>query len=117
MMYLYSFIVGGLLCVIAQVLIDKTKMTPARIMVMYVTLGVVLTAVGIYEPLVDFAGTGASVPLTGFGYSLAKGIEEAVDERGFIGVLTGGLSACSAGIAAAVFFGYIMALIKKPETK
>ena len=117
MQYFYSFVVGGLLCVIAQILIDKTKLTPARILVIYVTAGVILTAIGIYEPLVDFAGAGASVPLTGFGYSLATGIEESISERGFIGILTGGLTACSAGIAAAIFFGYIMALIKKPKTK
>ena len=117
MIYFYTFIVGGIFCVIAQILIDKTKLTPARILVIYVTAGVLLTAMGLYQPLIDFAGAGASVPLTGFGYSLAEGIEEAIDERGFIGILTGGLSACSAGIAAAVFFGYIMALLKKPRTK
>ncbi len=117
MQYLNAFIVGGLLCVIAQILIDKTKLTPARILVIYVTAGVVLTAVGIYEPLVNFAGAGASVPLTGFGYSLAKGIEESVAQDGILGVLTGGLTACSAGIAAAIFFGYIMAIFKKPSTK
>lgn len=117
MQYLSAFIVGGLLCVIAQILIDKTKLTPARILVIYVTAGVVLTAFGLYQPLIDFAGAGASVPLTGFGYSLAKGIEESVNENGFLGIFTGGLSACSAGIAAAVFFAYIMSIFKKPGTK
>ncbi len=117
MQYLYAFAVGGILCVIAQILIDKTKLTPARILVIYVTAGVALTAVGIYEPLVDFAGAGATVPLTGFGYSLAKGIEEEVASGGIIGILTGGLTACSAGIAAAIFFAYTMSIFKKPKTK
>lgn len=117
MQYIYSFIFGGLLCVIAQILIDKTKLTPARILVLYVTAGVVLTAVGVYEPFVEFAGAGASVPLTGFGYSLAKGVEEAVSKDNWLGIFTGGLGACSAGIAAAVFFGYLSALIKKPSSK
>ena len=117
MQYIYAFITGGMLCVIAQILIDKTKLTPARILVIYVTAGVILTALGLYEPLVDFAGAGAAVPLTGFGYSLAKGIEESVAKDGFSGVFSGGLSACSAGIAAAIFFGFIMALIKKPSSK
>ena len=117
MQYIYAFIIGGILCVIAQILIDKTKLTPARILVIYVTAGVILTAIGLYEPLVDFAGAGATVPLTGFGYSLAKGIEESVAKDGFIGAFSGGLTACSAGIAAAVFFGFIMALIKKPSSK
>lgn len=117
MQYINAFIVGGLFCVIAQILIDKTKLTPARILVLYVSAGVILTAVGIYEPLVNFAGGGATVPLTGFGYSLAKGIQESVAHDGWLGIFTGGLSACSAGIAAAIFFGYIMALIKKPSAK
>ena len=117
MQYIYAFLIGGILCVIAQILIDKTKLTPARILVLYVTFGVILTAVGIYEPLVDFAGAGATVPLTGFGYSLAKGIEESVSEDGWLGAFTGGLTACSAGIAAAIFFGLTMALIKKPTSK
>lgn len=117
MQYIYAFVIGGLLCVIAQILIDKTKLTPARILVLYVILGVFLTAIGIYEPLVNFAGAGATVPLTGFGYSLAKGVEEEVAKSGWLGIATGGLSACSAGIAAAIFFGYIMALIKKPTSK
>ena len=117
MQYIYAFLIGGILCVIAQILIDKTKLTPARILVIYVTAGVILTALGLYEPLVDLAGAGATVPLTGFGYALAKGIEESVAKDGFIGAFSGGLTACSAGIAAAVFFGFIMALIKKPSSK
>ena len=103
MQYLYAFIVGGILCVIAQILIDKTQLTPARILVIYVVGGVILTAIGLYDPIVNFAGAGATVPLTGFGYSLAKGIEEEVNSNGLIGILTGGLTACSAGIAAAIF--------------
>ena len=117
MQYIYAFITGGLLCVIAQILIDKTKLTPARILVIYVTAGVFLTAIGLYEPLVEFAGAGATVPLTGFGYSLAKGIEESVSKDGWLGGFTGGLTACSAGIAAAIFFGLTMAIIKKPSSK
>ena len=100
--------IGGLLCSIAQILIDKTKLTPARILVIYVVSGVILTALGLYEPLVNFAGAGATVPLTGFGYSLAKGIEENVAKNGLLGAFTGGLTACSAGIAAAIFFGFII---------
>lgn len=117
MQYLYAFMVGGILCVIAQIFIDKTKLTPARILVAYVTAGVLLTAIGVYEPLVNFAGAGATVPLTGFGYSLAKGIEESVAKDGLLGVFTGGLTACSAGIAAAVFFGLITALLRKSFSK
>lgn len=115
--YAKAFVVGGLLCVIGQILIDKTKLTPARILVSFVTLGVALTAVGLYEPLVEFAGAGATVPLTGFGYTLAKGTLEAVQTKGILGVLTGGVTAGSAGIAAAVFFGYVAALISKPGDK
>ncbi len=114
---LTAFAVGGLLCLIGQILIDYTKLTPARILVSYVVAGVFLTAIGIYEPIVDFAGAGATVPLTGFGYSLAKGVEKAVDEYGFIGVLTGGLTATSAGITAAILFGYIASLIFKSDDK
>lgn len=112
-----AFVVGGLICVVAQVLIDKTKLTPARILVLFVTLGVALTGLGLYEPLVEFAGAGATVPLTGFGYTMAKGTLEAVKEKGLIGALTGGLTAGAAGIAAAVFFGYIAALVSKPSDK
>ena len=117
MQYVKCFVVGGLICVIGQILIDKTKLTSARIFVLFVTLGVILTGLGIYKPLVDFAGAGATVPLTGFGYSLAKGVMEEVDSKGLIGVLSGGLSATSAGISAAVFFGFLAALIAKPKMK
>lgn len=111
------FIVGGLICVVAQILIDKTKLTPARILVTFVVAGVVLTAVGLYEPLVQFGSSGATVPLSGFGYTLAKGVEKAVNEDGWLGVLTGGFTACAAGVAAAVFFGYLAALFAKPRAK
>ena len=117
MLLLRCFIIGGLLCVIGQILIDKTKLTSARILVIYVTVGVILGGLGIYQYLVDFAGAGATVPLTGFGYNLAKGTIEAVKESGFIGVFTGGLKSASGGIAAAVFFGYIASLISKPKIK
>lgn len=108
---------GGTLCLIGQAFIDYTRLTPARILVAYVVAGVFLTAIGAYEPIVKFAQAGATVPLTGFGYSLATGVREAVDEYGIIGALTGGLTATSAGITAALFFGYIAALIFKPEDK
>ena len=114
---LKAFLVGGAICLVGQVLIDYTKLTPARILVSYVVAGVVLTAIGCYEPIVAFAGAGATVPLTGFGYSLAKGVEAAVLEYGIIGALSGGLTATSAGIAAAVFFGLIMALLFRPGDK
>ncbi len=117
MQYLIAMIVGGLLCVIAQILIDKTKLTPARILVIYVTAGVALTALGIYEPFAQFAGAGATVPLTGFGYTLAKGVEEEITQRGIVGILTGGLGACAAGITAAIFFSLIFTLFKKPKAK
>lgn len=117
MNFLNAFWVGGLICVIAQILIDKTKMTPARILVLFVVLGVALTAVGLYEPLVNFAGGGATVPISGFGYSLAKGIEEAVNEKGWIGILTGGFTSCSAGIAAAILFAFIASLCVKSHSK
>lgn len=117
MQYLNAFIVGGLFCTAAQLLIDKTKLTPARILVVYVVAGVLFTALGIYQPLVDFAGAGATVPLTGFGYALAKGVEESIDRDGWLGMFSGGLSACAAGISAAVFFGLFMALLKKPSSK
>lgn len=117
MEYLKAFLVGGLICVIGQILIDRTKMTPAKILVLFVTSGVALTALGLYEPLVQFAGSGATVPLTGFGYTLAKGTIESVKENGLIGALTGGVTAGSAGIAAAVTFGYVAALLSKPGDK
>ena len=114
---LYAFLVGGAICVIGQILIDKTKLTPARILVMYVTIGAVLGGLGIYQYLVEFAGAGATVPLTGFGYNLAKGAKEAVDQYGFIGAFIGGTKAAAGGIAAAIFFGYIASLISKPKMK
>ncbi|MBE7028430.1 MAG: stage V sporulation protein AE [Ruminococcaceae bacterium] len=117
MQYLWTFLVGGTLCAIAQILIDKTKLTPARILVLYVTAGVALSVFGIYEPLAEFAGAGATVPLTGFGHILAKGAKDAVAEKGFLGIFTGGVSGAAGGICAAVFFGYIIALIFKPKSK
>ena len=111
--YLWSFIVGGALCVIAQVLIDKTRLTPARILVCYVVAGVILGAVGLYKPLADFAGAGATTPLTGFGYNIAKGVQKAVEEKGLLGALTGGLTAAAGGTAAALCFGYIAAIFAK----
>lgn len=117
MNYLWAFLVGGALCLIGQILIDWTKLTPARILVTFVVAGVFLTAIGVYEPLVEFAGAGATVPLTGFGYSLAKGVKEAVSEYGFLGALCGGITATAAGITAAVVFGYLTALIFKPKDK
>ena len=115
--YLKAFVFGGLLCVVGQLLIDKTKLTPARILVSYVVIGVILGAIGIYKPFAEFAGAGASVPLTGFGYSLAKGVKEAIDQSGFIGIFTGGLKATAGGIAAAVFAGLLASLIFKPRDK
>ncbi len=115
--YLKAFVVGGLICVIAQILIDKTKMTPARILVLFVTLGVGLTAIGVYEPLVKFAGAGATVPLSGFGYLMARGVIEAIQKQGFLGVFTGGLIAGAAGISAAIFFGYLAALFSKSQDR
>ena len=117
LMLLKSFIVGGLICVIGQILIDKTKLTPARILVTFVTLGTILGGLGIYKYLVDFAGCGATVPLLGFGNNLAKGAIEAVKQDGILGAFTGGLKASAGGIAAAVFFGYIASLISKPKMK
>ena len=115
--YVWSFLIGGVLCAIGQVLIDYTKLTPARILVTYVVTGVFLGAIGVYKPLVDFAGAGATVPLTGFGYTLAKGVKDAVDANGLIGALTGGLSNASAGITTAILCGVIVALIAKPGDK
>lgn len=114
---LKCFVTGGILCLIGQILIDKTKLTPARILVTYVTVGVILGGLGIYQYLVDFAGAGATVPLTGFGYNLAKGTIQAVQENGLIGAFTGGLKASAGGIAAAIFFGYLASLISKPKMK
>lgn len=115
--YLWSFIVGGALCVVGQIFIDFTKLTPARILVSFVTAGVILGACGVYEPLVGFAHSGATVPLTGFGYLMAKGTLKAVREKGLLGAFTGGLTASAAGIAAAVFFGYLAALFSKSGDK
>ena len=114
---LNAFWVGGLLCVIAQILIDKTKMTPARIMVLYVVLGAFLTLMGVYEKVVEIGGAGATVPIIGFGYSLAKGAVKAVNEHGFFGVFTGGITATAGGITAAILFGYLAALLSKPKSK
>ena len=109
--FLRAFLVGGLLCIIAQVLIDKTKLTPARILVIYVVAGVILEALHLYQPLVDFGGSGATTPLTGFGYTIAKGIRTAVDEQGLLGALTGALKATAGGISAALVFGYLACLV------
>ncbi|MGM9631881.1 MAG: stage V sporulation protein AE [Eubacteriales bacterium] len=113
MKYIWSFLAGGLLCLIAQILIDKTRLTPARILVTYVVMGVILGAVGLYKPFAEFAGAGATTPLTGFGYNIAKGVKKAVDEKGLIGVLTGGLTSASGGTTAALCFGYIAAIFAK----
>lgn len=115
--YVKAFLVGGLFCLIGQILMDKTKLTPARILVSYVVIGVFLSAVGIYEPIAKFAGAGASVPLTGFGHTLAKGVRKAVSEEGFLGIFTGGLKAAAGGITAAVFAGLLAGLIFKPKDK
>ena len=115
--YIRAFVVGGFLCLIGQIFIDKTKLTPARILVGYVVAGVILGALGIYDHLVEFAGAGASVPLTGFGYNLAKGVREAVESMGPLGILTGGLKYCSGGITAAIIFALIVSLIFKPKDK
>lgn len=112
-----AFAVGGAICLVGQILIDFTKLTPARILVSFVVAGVILSAIGLYTPLVDFAGAGATVPLTGFGHSLAEGVRKAVDEFGFMGIFMGGLTATSAGITAAICFGYIMALLFKPHDR
>ena len=115
--YVYAFVVGGLICVVGQLLISLTRMTPARILVLFVTVGVALGALGVYEPLVEFAGGGASVPLTGFGNSLAKGAIKAVREDGLVGAFTGGISATAGGVAAAIFFGYLFSLVFRSRTK
>ena len=117
MEYAKAFLVGGILCVIGQILIDRTKLTPARILVGYVTAGVILSAVGIYQPLADWAGAGATVPLTGFGHLLAKGVKKAVAEQGLLGALTGGVTSAAAGITAAIFFGFLVALVGKSKPK
>lgn len=117
MMLLKAFLVGGGICIIGQLLIDLTNMTPARILVLFVVLGVALTAVGLYEPLVEFAGSGATVPLTGFGYTLATGVKEAVAEKGWLGALSGGVTAAAGGISAAIVLGWLCALVTKPGDK
>ena len=111
------FLTGGIICSIGQTLIDKTKLTPARILVIFVTIGVILTFLGIYQPIVDFGKSGATVPISGFGYALGKGVMEAVDQVGFLGIFTGGVKACAAGISAAVIFGFLAALFAKPTIK
>lgn len=115
--YLKAFVFGGILCVIGQILIDKTKLTPARILVGYVVIGVLLGAIGLYRPFAEYAGAGATVPLTGFGYLLAKGVKDAIQEQGFLGILTGGLKACAGGITAAIFAGLLASLIFKAKDK
>ena len=115
--YLKAFLVGGAFCLIGQLLIDKTKLTPARILVSYVVIGVFLGAIGVYKPLAEFAGASATIPLTGFGYALAKGVKEAVQQDGFLGIFTGGLKACAGGIAIAIFSGLLVSLIFKPKDK
>ena len=117
MEYLNAFLCGGALCALGQLLIDKTKLTPARILVSYVVAGVVLGGLGLYQPIIDFAGAGATVPLTGFGHTLAKGVREAVAQQGLLGALTGGITATAGGIAAAIFFGFLVALIFKAKPK
>lgn len=117
MEYFKAFVIGGGLCMLGQILIDKTRLTPARILVFYVVLGVILGGAGVYEKLIDFAGAGASVPLTGFGNTLAKGVREAVRSQGLLGALTGGLKAAAGGISAAVFFGFLAALFFQPKDK
>ena len=115
--YVLAFLVGGALCVVAQILIDRTKLTPARILVVYVVAGVVLGGIGIYAPLVELAGAGATTPLTGFGYLVSKGVREAVEEKGLLGALTGGISAAAGGIAAALIFGYLACLFFRGKPK
>ncbi len=115
--YLKAFIVGGLICVVGQILMDKTKLTPARILVSFVVCGVFLELIGIYEPLVEFAGAGATVPLTGFGHLLGTGVEKAIAEKGFLGIFTGGISAAAGGISAAIIFGFLASVIFKPHPK
>lgn len=117
MEYFNAFWVGGLICVIGQILIDKTKITPARILVSFVCIGVLLTLIGVYKPLVEYAGAGATVPITGFGYTLYNGVVQAIDEKGLMGILSGGLSSVAGGVSAAVLFAFIASLIFKPKMK
>ena len=117
MEYIKAFIIGGLLCLLGQILIDKTKLTPARILVSYVVIGVILSGIGFYQPFVEFSGTGATVPLTGFGHLLAKGVKEAVQQDGFIGIFTGGLKATAGGIATAIIAGLTVSILFKAKDK
>lgn len=117
MEYLQAFLTGGIICGISQVLIDKTKLTPARILVAYVVLGVILTGCGIYQPIVDWGGAGATVPLLGFGYTLAKGVLQGIAQDGFLGIFTGGVTGAAGGITAAVLFGLLMGLLFRPKSK
>ena len=117
MQYLNAFLCGGVLCAVGQVLLDRTKLTPARILVCYVTAGVLLGGLGLYAPLVEWAGAGATVPLTGFGFTLAKGVQKAVSQHGLLGALTGGISATAGGITAAIFFGFLVALLFRAQPK
>lgn len=117
MEYLRAFITGGIICALSQILIDKTKLTPARILVTFVVLGVILTGIGLYQPIVDWGGAGATIPLLGFGYSLAKGVVKGIAESGLLGAFTGGVTGAAGGIAAAVLFGFLMALLFKPKSK
>ena len=117
MQYLNAFVLGGFLCAVGQVLIDKTKLTPARILVSYVAAGVLLTAAGVYKPLVEWGGAGATVPLTGFGYALAQGVEKAVKQNGWMGLFTGGLTATAGGVAAAVILAFLAAVLSRPGEK
>lgn len=117
MEYVQAFIVGGLICVVGQILLDRTKMMPARVLVLFVTLGVFLTAFGLYEPLIQWGGAGASIPLPGFGYSLAKGVMKEVDSVGFLGAFTGGMKATAGGLTAAIVFGYLASILFNPKPK
>ena len=116
-MFLKAFIIGGLICVVGQLLIDYTKLTPAKILVSFVVLGVILGGLGLYEPLVDFAGAGATIPLTGFGNALAKGVKEAIQKDGIVGIITGGMSACAAGVTVAIISRLVVALLSKSKDK
>ena len=117
MEYIKAFVIGGLFCLVGQILIDKTKLTPARILVSYVVVGVILGGIGVYQPIVEFCGAGATVPLTGFGNTLAKGVKDAVDSKGFLGILIGGLKACAGGITAAIIAGVLAAILFKAKDK
>jgi len=117
MSYLNAFVVGGIICIIGQIIINKTRLTPAHVLVLFVTSGVVLTAIGVYEPIVKFGGAGATVPISGFGYALAKGAIKGVKEDGILGAFIGGVSSTAGGITAAIVFGYLMALLFNPKTK